>query len=123
MFERASRSVQSAREDKPSLHEYLSSNRTALIERCLSKAAQRAAPKTTDEPILYGIPLFLDQIVKTLVEQTSEPMQSRLISGLSGGGTSTTSEFGATAPLHAHKLLRRGYIVEQSGKSASQKPP
>jgi signal transduction histidine kinase len=96
------------------LHEYLSTRRTALIERCLLKATQRAAPKTIEEPIVYGIPLLLDQIITTLkVEQTSEPMQSRKVSGPSNGGASGTSEIGATARLHAHELLRQGYTVER----------
>ena len=96
------------------LHEYLSDKRMALIERCLSKAMQRSVPKTIDEPIVHGIPLLLDQIIRTLqVEQTSEPMQSRDISGPEGGGASATSEIGATARLHAHELLRQGYTVER----------
>jgi signal transduction histidine kinase len=96
------------------LHEYLSSKRIALIERCVSKSTQRSAPKTMDEPIVYGIPLLLDQIIQTLqVEQTSEPLQSRKISGPSGSGTTASSEIGATARLHAHELLRNGYTVER----------
>jgi signal transduction histidine kinase len=108
----ASRCVQGVRGDKPPLHEYLSTNRTALIERCLLKATQRWGPKTTDEPIVYGIPLFLDQVIETLkVEQTSKPMLSRTISEPSGGGTPAASEIGATAQLHAHDLLRRGHTL------------
>ena len=96
------------------LHEYLSSKRTALIERCLSKAAQRSVSKSTDAPIVYGIPLLLDQIIKTLqVEQTPEPLQSREISGPAVGGLSASSEIGLTARLHAHELLRHGYTVER----------
>ena len=114
MWERASQDVQDARVGKVLLHDYLSSNRDTLIERCLSMATQRSAPKATDEPIVYGIPLFLDQIIKTLkVEQTSEPMESRKISGPSGGGTFATSEIGDTARLHAHELLRHGYTLER----------
>jgi signal transduction histidine kinase len=96
------------------LHEYLSNNRATLIERCRSKAAQRAAPQTTDEQLAHGIPLFIDQIIKTLrVEQTSEPMQSREVSGPSGGGIGVTSEIGTTARLHAHELLQHGYTVDR----------
>ena len=96
------------------LHEFLSGNRTGLIERCRLKAMQRATPKTTDEQLAHGVPLFIDQIIKTLqMEQTSEPMQSRKVSGPSGGGTSVTSEIGTTARLHAHELLQHGYTVDR----------
>ena len=96
------------------LHEYLSGHRTQLIERCLSKAAHRSERKRTEEPFIYGIPLFLDQIIKTLkAEQASEMLRSTQISGTSGGGTSATSQIGDTARLHAHELLRHGYTVER----------
>ena len=69
------------------LHEFLATNRIELIERCRLKVAPRLAPKATDAELAHGIPLFLDQLIKTLqVEQTSEPMQSRKVSGPSGGG-------------------------------------
>jgi signal transduction histidine kinase len=64
----------------------------------------------------HGIPLFLDQLIKTLrVEQTAHPMLSRNVSGSSGGnGTRPAlSEIGETAALHGRELLRRGYTVEQ----------
>src|SRR5579862_7667299 len=96
------------------LHEFLSRNRTKLIGRCRLKAAQRAAPEATNEELAHGIPLFIDQIIKTLqVEQTSDPIQSRIISGPAGGGRSVTSEIGSTARLHAHELLQHGYTVDR----------
>ena len=95
------------------LHDFLTSNRDTLIERCRVKAA-RHSPKTTDEPWAHGIPLFLDQIIKTLqVERTADPLLSRKVSGPSGGGRSVTSEIGATARLHAHELLKNGYTVDR----------
>ena len=61
----------------------------------------------------YGVPLFLNQIIKTLqVEQTAEPMRSRKVSGASGGGRESLSEIGATARQHGHELLQRGYTVD-----------
>ena len=69
------------------LHEFLSTHRLDLIERCKSKVAQRHTPRATDKKLEYGIPFFLDQLIKTLqVEQTAEPMLSRKVSGPSGGG-------------------------------------
>ena len=95
------------------LHEVLTIKRSDLIERCRLKVAKRLAPKVTDAEITYGIPAFLDQLIKTLqVEQTSEPMRSRKVSGPSGGGPAV-SEIGATATLHGRELSLRGFTVDQ----------
>ena len=97
----------------PMLHEFLLANRADLVERCRGKVARRIAPRVTDARIMYGIPAFLDQIIKTLqVEQTSHPMRSRKVSGPSGGGP-VDSEIGATAALHGRELSRLGFTVEQ----------
>jgi signal transduction histidine kinase len=95
------------------LHEFLTINRVDLIERCRLKVAKRVAPKVTDAELTHGIPAFLDQLIKTLrVEQTSEPMRSRRVSGPAGGGPAV-SEIGATAALHGRELSIRGFTVEQ----------
>jgi signal transduction histidine kinase len=96
------------------LHEFLAKNRADLIERCRLKVGQRSAPRVTSAELTHGIPLFLDQLIKTLqVEQTSEPMQSRKVSGPAGGGTPVLSEMGAAAALHGRELLQQGFTVEQ----------
>jgi signal transduction histidine kinase len=96
------------------LHEFLSANRATLIERCRLKAGLRTEAQANDEHLTHGIPLFIDQIIKTLqVEQSSEPMQSRKVSGPAGGGISVTSEISTTARLHAHELLQHGYTVDR----------
>jgi signal transduction histidine kinase len=95
------------------LHEFLTTNRSDLIERCRLKVAKRLAPKVTDAELAHGIPAFLDQLIKTLeVEQTSEPMLSRKVSGPAGGGPAV-SEIGATATLHGRELSLQGFTVEQ----------
>jgi signal transduction histidine kinase len=94
------------------LHEFLTANRRELIDRCRTKVSRRTAPKATDDELLHGIPLFLDQLIKTLeVEQTSEPMRSRKVSGASGGGP--PGEIGDSATLHGRELLRHGFSVDQ----------
>jgi signal transduction histidine kinase len=96
------------------LHEFLTSNRADLIERCRLKVALRSAPRVTQAELTYGIPLFLDQLIKTLqVEQTSEPMESRRVSGPAGGGRPVLSEMGAAAALHGRELLQQGFTVDQ----------
>ena len=95
------------------LHQFLTTNRADLIERCRSKVAKRTAPKVTDTELTHGIPAFLDQLIKTLeVEQTTEPMRSRKVSGPAGGGPAM-SELGTTAALHGRELSLRGFTVEQ----------
>jgi signal transduction histidine kinase len=96
------------------LHEFLTSNRADLIERCRSKVAQRSAPRVTDAELMHGIPLFLDQLIKTLeVEQTANPMLSRKVSGPAGGVGHAQSEMGASAALHGRELMQQGFSVDQ----------
>jgi len=96
------------------LHEFLTANRAELISRCKSKVSQRPNPGASVEELEHGIPLFLNQLTKTLcMEQTADPMLSRKISGSSGGGSAALSEIGATAALHGRELLQRGFTVEQ----------
>ena len=96
------------------MHEFLTANRTELVTRCRAKVAQRTVPKATKEELEYGIPLFLDQLIKTLqVEQTAEPLRSRKVSGPSGGGQPGMSEIGETAARHGFELLQQGFTVDQ----------
>jgi signal transduction histidine kinase len=96
------------------LHEFLNANRAELIERCGLKVAQRLVPKPTDAELEHGIPLFLDQLIKTLrMERTDDPMRSREVSGVSGGGDHVPSEIGTTAARHGLELLQHGFTVDQ----------
>lgn len=96
------------------LHEFLTSNRADLIERCRLKVARRSAPRVTPAELTHGIPLFLDQLIKTLeVEQTSEPLRSRKVSGPAGGGGPWKSELGSAAALHGRDLMQQGFTVDQ----------
>jgi signal transduction histidine kinase len=71
------------------------------------------APPAMGMELLHGIPRFLDQLIKTLqVEQTSEPLRSRRVSGPSGGGPAL-SEIGVTAALHGRELSQQGFTVDQ----------
>ncbi len=95
------------------LHQFLSANREALIGRCISKVAQRSEPGANHSASLYGIPLFLDQLTKTLeVEQTSLRPNADAISG-PAGGPSEQSELGKSATLHGRELSEHGFTIEQ----------
>ena len=94
------------------LHEFLTRHRGELIDRCRQKVAQRS-PGAPRRELEHGISAFLDQLIKTLqVEQGASPMESRKVSGPSGGRAGP-SEIGGTASEHGHELLRHGYSIEE----------
>ena len=96
------------------MQEFLTAHRTELIARCRTKVASRSIPGTSKRELDYGITVFLDQLIKTLrVEETSNPMRSRKVSGASGGGKPALSEMGETAAAHGRELLEHGYTVEE----------
>jgi len=95
------------------MHDFLSNNRIELIERCRAKVAERPASAATVQQLETGVPLFLDQLIRTLhIEQTAQPMESRKISGPSGGAPAL-SEIGVTAARHGKELLGLGFTVDQ----------
>src|SRR5580658_8502842 len=78
------------------LHEFLSTNRAAIIARTRAKVATRAAPRATEDELATGIPLFLDQIINAL----------RLPHASSGAIIESATE-------HGRDLLRRGFTIAQ----------
>ena len=96
------------------MHEFLTDNRTELINRCREKVDHRASSLKGEKAVEhYGVSLFLDQLIKTLrVEQTSEPEQSRKVSGPEDG-TKALSEIGETAACHGRELLEHGLSIDQ----------
>jgi hypothetical protein len=96
------------------LHEFVAANRDALIEMCRAKVALRRARRSSDAKLAHGIPVFLEQLVRTLeMEQTAHPARSREVSGPAGGHDSRTSEIGRAASRHGRDLLRHGFTVDQ----------
>ncbi|WP_173427209.1 sensor histidine kinase [Pseudoxanthomonas suwonensis] len=96
------------------MHQFLTDNRAELIARCRSKVAQRSASGTPGDELDFGVSVFLDQLIKTLqVEQTSEPMRSRKVSGPTGGGKPELSEIGESAALHGKELLQHGFTLDE----------
>jgi hypothetical protein len=77
------------------LHEFITANRDEILSRCLARVATRSAPPPTHDEIDHGVPLFLDQ----LVEQLRGPIPDAGIS--------------ATATMHGHDLLHRGFTLAQ----------
>ena len=98
------------------MHEFLTTNRIELIDRCREMVAHRSAPEATETELKYGITPFLDQLIKTLrVEKTAEASLSLKVSGPSNGDKteSELSEIGNTAAQHGRELWEHGFTVEQ----------
>lgn len=96
------------------MHKFLSNNRDELIERCKRKVAQRPSRSATTQQLANGIPLFLDQLTRTLrAEDADESARSLRISGPSGGDLLALSEMGVAATAHGKDLLDLGYSVDQ----------
>src|SRR5512133_3696661 len=96
------------------MHEFLANNRDELIARCKAKVARRPRRAATEEQLRNGIPLFLEQLRRTLVaEEGGEPGESLKISGASGGDAQALSEMGVSAAAHGKQLLELGFSVDQ----------
>lgn len=97
------------------LHDFLNNNTDELTKRCRAKVADRSGRNATEPQLKNGVPMFLDQLIRTLrIEQTSHPMQSRSVSGPSGGGGGAAlSEVSVTAAQHGRALLSLGFTVDQ----------
>ena len=95
------------------MHDFLSNNRDELAMRCRLKVGARPGRSATERQLQDGIPLFLEQLIQTLrIEQTPDPMASRIISG-PAGGASALSAVGASAAQHGKDLLALGLTVDQ----------
>ncbi|PWF43119.1 sensor histidine kinase [Massilia glaciei] len=95
------------------MHNFLSNNRGELAARCRIKVGNRPGRSATEAQLQNGIPLFLDQLIRTLrVEQSPQRHNSELISGPAGGGVAL-SEVSVSAAQHGKDLLALGLTVDQ----------
>jgi signal transduction histidine kinase len=93
---------------------FLTNNRDDLIARCKAKVAQRPKRAATEEQLSNGVPLFLEQLTRTLeAEGDGDVSESLRISGASGGDATALSEMGVSATAHGKKLLELGFTVDQ----------
>ncbi|MBG6070662.1 MULTISPECIES: sensor histidine kinase KdpD [unclassified Polaromonas] len=96
------------------MNEFLANNRDSLIARCIEKVARRPKRAATEQQLKNGVPMFIDQLTRTLkAEQDNQDGISLQISGPSGGDVSRLSEMGLTATAHGKALLHLGYSVDQ----------
>jgi signal transduction histidine kinase len=95
------------------MHDFLDNNRAELAQRCRIKVAARPGRSASEAQLKDGIPLFLDQLIRTLaIERTATPMDSRLVSG-PAGGEPARSEVSVSAAQHGKDLLHLGLTVDQ----------
>lgn len=83
------------------LHEFLTAHRAELIARTRTNVAARPAPRATEEELTTGIPLFLDQLIRTL---RFSPASSEAI---------REGAIGESATEHGRELLKQGFTVAQ----------
>jgi hypothetical protein len=94
------------------LHEFLTSNRQLLINRCREKVAKRFEPTETQATIDHGVPLFLQQLVETLRGEQNTDIRT-VDSEPAPAPAPAPTEIGRAAALHGAELLRQGYSVDQ----------
>ena len=96
------------------MHAFLTNNHADLIARCRAKVAARPQRAASEGQLSNGIPMFLDQLVRTLrAEEAGDHEKSVGISGASGGDGQALSEIGVSAAAHGVSLLGLGYSVGQ----------
>ena len=93
---------------------FLRNNRDELITRCTEKVAKRPQRIASIDQLKNGIPMFLNQLTKTLEAENADEMDEGIrISGTSGGERTSVSELGTSATAHGKMLLQLGYTVDQ----------
>lgn len=96
------------------MYKFLANNRDELITRCKAKVALRPKRAATDAQLSNGVPLFLEQLERTLEAEDAGHMDESLrISGASGGDTHLLSEMGMSAATHGRALWELGYTLDQ----------
>lgn len=96
------------------MHLFLSRNRVELERRCREKVSARPMRFPNLLQLENGIPIFLDQIIRTLeAEEAGLAGKSLSISGSGDGNVGRSSELGDSAAIHGGELLGMGYSISQ----------
>jgi len=75
-------------------------------------AGSRSDPKASDEELLHGIPIFLDQLVETLSLEQVPALRDHIVEDRYDR-EQFSSGLGATATLHGRDLFHEGFTIEQ----------
>jgi signal transduction histidine kinase len=96
------------------MHEFLSANRSELERRCREKVLARPDRSANKQQLEHGIPMFLDQLIRTLqAESEGEPGKGIAVSGPPSGDPLGRAELGASASIHGADLLMLGYSINE----------
>lgn len=95
------------------MHDFLANNRNDLIARCTAKVAERPKRNATPRQLENGVPMFLEQLQRTLEAEFDGDGDGEKISGASGGDGTALSEMGISAAAHGKQLLDLEYTVDQ----------
>lgn len=91
------------------LHDFVTSNRQALIAHCKANVAKRFAPGEVPAEVAYGVPVFLQQLADVLrCEQRTDAREAVDPAALPG-----STAIGRSAALHGAELLRLGFTIDQ----------
>lgn len=95
------------------MHEFLANNRAELAKRCRIKVGERPGREASDAQLQNGVPMFLEQLIRTLlIERSQHPHESDTVSGPAAGAPAL-SEVSVTAGQHGKDLLALGLTVDQ----------
>jgi signal transduction histidine kinase len=96
------------------MHAFLTTNRAELERRCRAKVRARPDRSPNQQQLKHGIPLFLDQLIRTLkAEHENDLVTSLDVSGPASGDSNAHAELGASAALHGADLLMLGYSINE----------
>lgn len=96
------------------MHEFLIAHRHELERRCREKVANRSDRPTNKQQLEHGIPMFLNQLIRTLLAEDQGAVAEALaISGSSSGDPFRHAEVGVSAAIHGADLLTLGYSINE----------
>lgn len=91
------------------LHEFLTRNRDALVERARAKVAARRVPAASDDELALGVPAFLAQVAELLREEE----RGALAAAVRTSGPAAEEATGPSADRQGDAQLRAGLTVAQ----------
>lgn len=94
------------------LYEFITENRSALIDRCRALVEQRSSPTATPSERESGLPLFLDQLAETL-QLEQRPDSKQALPGAGGGDSNDDSAIERAARKHGRFLSQQGFSAEE----------
>lgn len=94
------------------LHDFLANNRIELINRCRVKVTTRAHSATAEQ-LQNGVPMFLEQLIRTLRSEQSNCVLEGQANEAAADRGSSHGEVGASATLHGQDMLALGFTVDE----------